>query len=262
MKEKTIRYYSDERTNDFANNQIQTKELPESFRYVNHSILYRILTFAVYRILVTPAVFLYIQVKYHHRVKNKKVLKQAGTQGFFLYGNHTNGDLDAFVPTLISFPKKAYIIVNPDATSIKGIQTLVMMLGALPLPNGLELFKKFLKAISERVSGGSVVTIYPEAHIWPYYTDIRDFNPSSLAYAYMNDKPVFCFTNIYRKQKLLRRPQVVTYIDGPFYCDMSRTKKENVAMLKEQVHAAMKKRVRENPKYEYKYVYVKKPSGK
>lgn len=259
MKEKKTIYYSDELNDDFANNNIDQKKLPDDFKYVHKSVFYKVVCFIVYRIIVTPLVSLYVKIKYHQSFKNKRVLKGVGSQGYFIYGNHTNGDLDAFVPTMLAFPKKPYIIVNPDATSIKGIRTLVMMLGAIPLPTGFHLFKRYSDAIKQRVNKEkSVITIYPEAHIWPYYTDVRDFNPASLSYAYENDKPVFCFTNVYVKQRIFKRPRVVTYIDGPFFIDKSLNKKENIAMLKEKTYTAMKKRISENPKYEYKYTYIKK----
>lgn len=259
MKEKIIRYYSDERKDDFASNQIEKKDLPENFRYIRRSPLYRIGAFIAYRLIATPFVFLYVKVKFHHRVRNRKVLKQAKGQGYFLYGNHTNGDLDAFVPSLLSFPKKAYIIADPDATSVPGLRTVVMMMGALPLPTGPALFGPFRKAIAERISEGSAVMIYPEAHIWPYYTDVRDFDPTSFMYAYMNNSPVFCFTNIYAKRRFSSRPKVTTYVDGPFMPDLTLNRKQNVAMLKEQVYGAMRKHIDGHPKYEYKYTYVRKP---
>lgn len=258
MKEKTVRYYSDELNDDFANNNIVTKELPENYRYYSSNPFYRFAAFVVYRIIAMPAVVLYVKIKYHHRIKNRKVLKKAGKDGYFLYGNHTNGDLDAFVPTMLAFPKKAYIVVGPDTMSIKGIRTLVTMMGAVPLPDSRTQYRHFLDTLSRRTAQGDAVTIYPEAHIWPYYTGIRDFNPASFSYACMNDKPVYCFTNVYIKRKFVKRPKVITYVDGPFYQDKSINIRKNVALFKEKVYNNMLYRVQEHPKYEYKYVYVKK----
>lgn len=250
-------YYSDELNDDFANNNIKQVKLEDDFKYINNNIFYKIITFIFYRLIVTPLVWCYVKIKYHQKFINKKALRKV-KGSYFLYGNHTNGDLDAFVPSLLTFPKKSYIIVNPDATSIKGIRTIVMMLGAIPLPNGMKLYRKYLEAISSRISNkNNVVVIYPEAHIWPYYTDVRDFNKASLSYPVENNKPVFCFTNIYKKRKLFKRPKVRTYIDGPFYPDNTLTKKENINMLKEKAYNAMKGHVLDNPKYVYKYDYIK-----
>lgn len=256
MKDKQIIYYNDELNDDFAGSNIKVKQLTKNFKYTSKCWFFNFITFIFYRFIATPLVFLMVKIIYHQRFKNKKVLRQVKKGGYLLYGNHTNGMLDAYVPTLITFPRKAYIVVNPAATSIFGIRTIVMMLGAIPLPNGVDLYRKYLKTIDKR-SKHNVVTIYPEAHIWPYYTDIRDFNPASLAYAYEFDKPVFCFANVYKKQKLFKRPRVITYIDGPFYINKNLNKKENIKILKEEVYGAMKKRIEGNPKYEYKYIYIK-----
>lgn len=37
--------------------------------------------------------------------------------------------------------------------------------------------RSFLDAIRTRIEEGSFIMVYPEAHIWPYYTGIRDFPP-------------------------------------------------------------------------------------
>lgn len=100
--------------------------------------------------------------------------------------------------------------------------------------------------------------IYPEAHIWPYYTDIRNFKPDSFMYPVENNKPVFCFTNVYKKRKFSKRPKVVTYVDGPFYPYDDLSKRENMEMLRDNVYNAMKKRIVSNPVYKYKYIYIKK----
>ncbi len=49
------------------------------------------------------------------------------------------------------------------------------MLGALPVPDSISEYKKFSKAYKKRISDGHPVVIYPEAHVWPYYTGIRPF---------------------------------------------------------------------------------------
>ena len=64
----------------------------------------------------------------------------------------------------------------------------------------------------------NIVTIYPEAHIWPYYTDIRNFKDASFRYPVKYDKPVFCFTNTYQKRRG-KHIRMVTYVEGPFFPD-------------------------------------------
>ena len=44
---------------------------------------------------------------------------------------------------MITFPKDAYVIVNPDNIAARGTKNLIMMMGALPTPTTLGGFKGF-----------------------------------------------------------------------------------------------------------------------
>ena len=76
--------------------------------------------------------------------------------------------------------------------------TIVEMLGAIPVPGNKESMKNFLDAIKKRIENGNSITIYPEAHIWPYYTKIRPFKEVSFKYPVELNVPAFCMTNTYQ----------------------------------------------------------------
>lgn len=257
MKNRVI-YYQDELNDDFAGTEkIKSVQTPDDFNYINHSIFYQLIEFVIYNIIVRPLVYLYIKIKYLQKFKNRKILRKYKKQGYFVYINHTNGDADAFIPSMLTFPKKAYIIVNPDAISIKGIRTLVMMLGALPVPSTIKSSRNFIDAISKLIKKNKAIIIYPEAHIWPYYTDIRNFKDVSFRYPYDLDVPIFTVTNIYNKRKIFKRPRIVSYVDGPFMVNKELPKKEAIRDLRNQAYNSMKRTVDSNPKYEY-VKYIKK----
>ena len=133
------------------------------------------------------------------------------------------------------------------------------MLGAVPIPSSIRGMGKYRKGIEKLIEMKHVIAIYPEAHIWPFYTDIRPFGTESFHYPIDLNVPCFSFTNIYIKRTLgiIKMPKVRTYIDGPFYPDINLDKKERIIKLRDEIYSAMKKRVNENPKYEYaKYIYV------
>ncbi len=252
-------YYRDEKNDDFAATKINTVKIPDDYKYINHNVFYRIGEKALYFIAM-PTIYVILKVHYLNRYKNRRVLRKAKKQGCFIFGNHTNYLLDAYNPSLISFPKRAHIIANPDAVSIKGLKTVVKMLGAVPIPSSIEGMRNFKGSISELIEKKHVIAIYPEAHIWPYYTDIRDFGTQSFHYAVDCNVPCFTFTNVYKKRKLklMKRPKVVTYVDGPFYPDQTLPKKAAVVKLRNEIYDAMKKRVDEHPKYNYNtYIQVK-----
>ena len=252
---KTV-YYCDELNDDFAGTNINTKQTPKDFAYVNKNVFLRAFSFVLYYFIAFPLVWTINKVVYFARYKNRKVLKQAKNQGYFLYGNHTILLGDAFSPSIISAPKRAYIIANPDATSIKGVRTIVKALGVLPTPYHKETYAKFFDAIETRLKQKATITIYPEAHIWPYCTKIRNFNSVSFKFPVKFNAPSFCFTTTYKKRKLFKKPRAVIYIDGPFYPNQELSKKEQELDLRDRIYQTMCTRSKES---NYDYIkYVKK----
>ena len=252
---KTI-YYSDEFNDDFANTDIDQKKLPPDYPYFPKSPVRRVLAFILYYIIAVPLVFLMQKVEYHKKIVGRKKLKPYRKTGYFLYGNHTRTAGDAYSPALITFPKKAYIITSADSVSIRGIKRIVEDLGAIPIPNSLAGMKNFRNAIKEHSERNHVISVYPEAHIWPYFTDIRPFKDVSFRYPAETKKPVFCFTVTYRKQRLLNFPKTTVYIDGPFFPNADKTPKQNQAFLRNECYNTMKRRA-ENSTYQH-VEYIKK----
>ena len=250
MDTKVI-YFSDPVHDDFAGNNIKTIEVSEKYRYSSSdNPVYLVVETLLYLIAV-PIIFLMNKIIYRVSYKNRAVLRKAGRQGYFLYGNHTNAMLDAYNPALSALPKKAHIIVNPDATSIPGIRWLVKIFGAIPVPTSRPTMANFRACIQRHVEKGRVIAIYPEAHIWPWYTGIRPFPSVSFHYPAELDRPCFAMTNTYQKSRIFRHPRVVTYFDGPFHPDMSLPKKQRVEKLRNEVYAAMQARAAAVPQQEW-----------
>ena len=168
MSRKTV-YYHDPLHDDFAptNGRIRPKQIGADFPYEHKGPLWNALAFVVYRMVMTPFLFLYCKLVFGLRIENRKALR-ALPGGYFLYGNHTNTLADAFIPTLLAFPRRANIITSADTVSIPGVRNIVQMLGAIPLANTIEGTRQFLAAMHRRLERGQAVMIYPEAHIWPY----------------------------------------------------------------------------------------------
>lgn len=256
MKQK-VYYYHDPLHDDFAGTNIHTVQISEDYQYLNHGLLYSVGEILL-RIVVYPLLFCILKIAFLQRIVNRKAIRQIKDSGIFIYGNHTNYLLDAYTPYLVSFPKLTHIIVNPDAVSIKGLKTVVKMLGAIPIPGTMKGFRRYKDAINQLVEQKRVIALYPEAHIWPYYTDIRPFGKESFHYQIDCHAPCFTFTNVYmrRKCKLIKMPKVVTYIDGPFYPDETLPRQARLKKLRDDVYNAMKARVDSNPKYNYvEYIY-------
>lgn len=239
MYEKRIIYYKDELNDEFSAAQINTKKIDEKYNYEG-GVFRNIARIFFYYILAKPMAYIYLKIKYHHKIVNKECLKKAKETGCFLYGNHTNQIADALIPSMICHPKGAYVIVHADNVSMPFLGKITPSLGAIPLPDDRKALKNFLGKIKSLISEKKCITIYPEAHIWPYYTKIRNFEDSSFRYPVECGVPVFCFVNTYQKRKNSKKSKIVTYIDGPFYSDTKLSKKEQKIQLHESVLNSMK----------------------
>ena len=125
------------------------------------------------------------------------------------------------------------------------------MLGAIPLGSTIKQSRDMAASVHGHISRGDLITIYPEAHIWPFYTGIRPFPAASFGYPARDGAPVYAMTSCYRKRRFVAFPKVVTYLDGPFYPDSSLPLPERKQRLRDQCHAAMVKRAEENSTYAY-----------
>ena len=252
---KTV-YYTDERTDEFADDNIVPKVIDENYCYVNDRMWWKLLRFISYRLIAMPIAYLYCKIALHSTFRNRSVLKQAKGKGCFVYGNHTQQIGDPFIPNLALFPRSVYVIVHPNNVSMPVLGRITPYLGALPLPSNLKAMRHFREAIRTRIQQNNVIVVYPEAHIWPFYTGIRDFPATSMKYPVELDVPSFAMTTTYRKRRFGKKPRTVTYLDGPFYPDQNLPPRARAQALRDQIYGAMVARSRES---DCEYIrYIKK----
>lgn len=259
-KRRVIEYSSLE-NDDFAGNNITRTVVDESFPFIRKGLIWRIAGFAVYYIVALPLVFLMCKVSFGLRIKNRRAVRKVRKTGYFLYGNHTHFT-DAYTAPLVAFPKKAFIIANPDAVSIPGLRAVVMMLGCIPIPTVRKAMPKFVEAVETRIKEGNAVAVYPEAHIWPFYTKIRPFSANSFHYQAKLNVPCVPMTMTYRNRRLfglikLNKPGMTLHIGEPIMPDESLPERERRQQLRDKVLAFMQKTAAENEQYEH-ILYVKK----
>lgn len=245
MDKKEVIYYENELEDEFADSNITSRKIDGSYdykggvgRFCGRAILYGILAW--------PISYVFLKLKYHHKIVNKKCLKMGRGSGFFLYGNHTNAVADAMMPMRLCYPKSTYVIVHPDNVSMPFLGKLTPSLGAIPLPDDKEAMKNFNGIMESHIRRKSCIAIYPEAHIWPYYTKIREFKDNSFRYPVQFEVPVYCFTNTYQKRKCAKTPRLVTYVDGPFYANKDLPVRKQREQLRNQVLETMKEYAKNN----------------
>lgn len=221
-----------------------------TFPYIHKNPFWRAGAFLLYYAIALPLAALYIKAVNRTRFVNRKALCQI-KGGFFLYGNHTHWS-DAFLPHVVVAMKKTYIIAGADAVSIKGIRNIVQMLGGIPIPTEVKALRLFFDSVKQRSAEGGCIAVYPEAHIWPYYTGIRPFPVTSFAYPAEFGVPVVAMVTVYRKRKG-KKPGRTVILSDPIYAKPGMSQREAQLYFHQRVSAFM----RENAGRPDNYAYIR-----
>ena len=254
MDKRKVIYYTDELNDEFSTAQITPRRIDENYVYIYNSLWKKITHYFWYRVIATPVAFCYVKFVFHQKTVNRRLFRKCKKQGYFIYGNHTQPTGDAFLPSMLNFPKHDYVIVHPNNVSMPGLGRITPSLGALPLPDDKAAFRNFNDAIDTHIKRAHGVVVYPEAHIWPYYTGIRPFPDTSFAYPARLNAPVYCFTNTYHKRRFSRQPKIITYIDGPFFPDSEKSARANRKALRDMVYNAMCERAKNSDHVQIQYI--------
>ena len=232
-------YFSDPLHDEFSTMEIHAEPITEDYQYLRDQGFFGpIKRSFLFNLVGKPIAFFYLKTKFRHEIVGRWKLKPYRKQAIFVYGNHTQIIGDALMPAFILSPRFINVIVHPNNIHIPGIGKFVPLLGGLPLPGNAAAKENFTKAIATRVSQHQPIVIYPEAHIWPYYTGIRPFPADSFSYPVYYGAPVFCFTNTYHKRKN-GEVRIRTYVDGPFFPDYDALPKDARESLRNEVYNTM-----------------------
>ena len=239
---KPVRFYSSY-TDDFVESKNQAFTLPDDYEWIPRGLWKRCLSGVIYGFAIVFS-FFYLRLVLHLRICGKKKLRGFGGR-YFLYGNHTQPIGDVFTPALCALPRRIFTVVSPANYGIPVIGKILPYLGALPItatPHGIRCL---YNAMEQRLSKHHPIVVYPEAHVWEYYTGIRPFPPASFRFPVKFDTPSFAMTATYRKARFFHRPVTTVYIDGPFWAQ-GETAREKSAFLCKQLHRAMELRAKES----------------
>ena len=227
--------------------------MDSNFPYIRNGLLYRAAAFLLNYVVALPLVSVYIFLVNGTKIVNRGAINRI--QGAcFLYGNHTHWS-DSFLVHVIAAPKRTYILANPDAVSIKGLKNIVLMLGTIPVPTNLGCFRAFMDALETRSKQNACITVYPEAHIWPYYTGIRQFPDTSFKYPAKFGVPVVAMVTTFRKRtgllRWIKTPARTIVLSDPIYAKEGMSVREAQQYYHEQVYEFMKSHVEQPENYAY-----------
>lgn len=248
-----VRYYENFDT-DFVTSADQTLTLPPDYRWQQDKPKRAAIVYSLARLIGGAYCRLFLHV---HVRGAAKVAAISG--GAFIYANHTQPVGDAFVPMLASRGHRAATIAAPANLAVPVLGRLLKLGGALVLPDNLHQLGAFNRELRSRYAAGNVITVYPEAHVWPYATMIRPFAAGSMHYPVASNAPVFAMTTTYQHRRIGHKPRITVDVDGPFWPDRNQTRKQQQSILEQQVRRAMQNRACTQNTYEYvRYEPVRK----
>ncbi len=256
-REKKVVYYRDALNDEFSGTKIKRIPLGD-YDYCPKNIFFRMFSWFVYWIVAFPLFWVGTKLIYHIRIRGRKNRRLTRGQGVFIYGNHTQ-IADAWTGQIFAARgKRAYIVCNQDTTSIKGVRWLVNALGAIPTPENPAEAERFNACIRKRIKQKRAISIFPEAHIWPYSTHIRPFGDEAFALPAELGVPVVAMAATYRKRKILksRPPYITLHISKPFYPNMKLSLPQRKKELRDYVYDYLLDKAASEENYEY-IAYVK-----
>lgn len=234
---------------DMVTSKNQDYKIKSNYKWIHNNIFYRICSQVLYFFAYVIS-FFYCKFCLHVKIENREILKKYRKQGYFIYGNHTQPIGDVFIPGHVSKYKRIYVVVSQANLGVAGIGPILPMLGAIPIASSIKDTKKVWDAVIKRIEQKKCVVIYPEAHVWPYYTKIRPFEATSFKFPVYCNVPSFAITTTYYKRKFGKKPGIKVFIDGPFLPDNTIGKKERERKLCKEIYECMKNRST-NSTYEY-----------
>ncbi|MGM9811144.1 MAG: 1-acyl-sn-glycerol-3-phosphate acyltransferase [Paludibacteraceae bacterium] len=261
--------YFNNYTDDLVQSARQSVSLPADYRFLRRgfwNLLLDRLLFALLFVVAVVYVYGVLGVRFHGRKRLR-----ASPQAFFLYANHTQAVGDPFIALLACFGRRAYGLVSTANYGIPLLGRLMPWMGALPVLPDREGRMRLDEAVQAHIRMGHPVVIYPEAHVWNYYTGIRPFSAAAFAYPVLLQVPAFTMTTVYTRRHpfgnlpLIRkaehlipsrlrrhsRPRMDVYIDGPFFPVPALPPREQRIRLCEDIRQSLCRRAAQS---NYNYI--------
>jgi len=237
LAQKTIYYRH--LTDDVVVNQHQDYKLPADYRYLRSSAYQR--GQRAFQLLVRAVTAPIVAWGMHVHFANRDLLAPYRHQAKYIYANHTAPVGDALKPFQVACDLA--VLVAPSNLKLPILGHFLPLGGVIPIPGHLHQYRDFLAAIKATITANRTLFIYPEAHVWPFATMIRPFEPGAFRYPVQQPAPVFSMTTTYQRTPWHCRPKATVFFDGPFYPDASLPAKAQQQQLQAQVQAAMEQRV-------------------
>lgn len=251
-------YWSDELNDDFDRILSKRPDVKPGYKFIRSNHFANFFGNILYHGIAVPVLAL-ISFFSGMKVEGRKNLKILKKNGGFIYSNHVSvPDVYKFA-TPICVGRRVNIIGYTDCLAVPILRGIVRQLGYLPLPNSEDTINKIalIRALKYYVKKKKqIVVIYPEAHIWPYYTKIRNFKCQTLKYPVMLKAPVVPAVTTWRKVWYCKKPKQTIKIGTPIFPREDFSNEQNTEYMYNETLSQMKKMAESVKQYEYiKYIY-------
>lgn len=211
-------------TADVVGDAFKKYTLPDDYEWYKPRTLLRACGYHVVYFIFLVITWVYAHVKFKIRFVGKAKMREVkkARRAYFFYGNHTQPFGDIATTVLMNWPHRISAVMAVANMGIPVIGKILQFFNFLPVPKTDEQRAQYKQAMTRLVRDDATsFAIYPEAHVWPYYTKIRNFSDTSFRYPVRFKAPSFAFTTTYARRtnwwnKWMKTPRITVYIDGPF----------------------------------------------
>lgn len=252
-------YYSDDINVDFqTTGGAKRPKLDENYEYIRKKPLEIFFSWILYWLIAHPILAL-VCIFSGITFKDKKNLKELKNKGYFIYSNHISNFDMIMINAYLIWNKRVNILGFTDVLAIPFARKLAKPLGYIPLGDSIKTQKNMMDCFDYYIKKKQAILIFPEAHVWPYYTKIRDFPAGSFHYPAKCNAPVVPIVSIMKKRIFKNmKPKIKLVVGKPIYPNRNKSLRENKIYLHEECLKQMKEISSSYKQYEYyEYIYQK-----
>ena len=245
-KNNRVLYYKNELNDDFGNIELEQKDVPSDYKYIRSKAFDILFSSWFYWLILKVFLSLYTIFRGYKIIGREnvkeyyKVCKENNSAGF-IYSNHTSNE-DAFDRQVrIIGKRRVNVLANSNILSQKFLSFICKAGGYIPLGTSLKSQKEMLDCFKYYLYNKKQdILIYPEAHIWPYYTKIRPLRAAAFHYPAKFNVPILPVVTIYLPRKRKNsKPRKALVIGKPIVPKKDLSVSENKVYLRNETQKAM-----------------------
>ncbi len=224
-----------------------TLKLYKGYDYLSCALSYRIL-YVLLRALAITVFSVLNPLLFGFRIRGRENL--CGIKGAVTLCNHIH-PLDCTMVGLSLPLRRQYFMTLQSNLEIPLIRHLVKGLGGIPIPRERVYTRDFSAAVKQALRNGSIVHVYPEGVLRPYWKGLRKFRRGAFSFAYDANVPLIPMVILYRHPTGLRalfrhKPLMELRILEPVYPDVTQPKPQQLAVLRSRCRDAMQSAIDEH----------------